>query len=105
MARTARRYYGYIPDQARILAPSDMNEAEVIVWAAGRGATNVVREDGPASKPTGIEFVWKANDSQAAFNLNAGLWTLLADRLPNMTVREMAPLVSEIEALVKEAQA
>ena len=64
MSREAPRYYAYNPDIGRVRVPIDVvskGEEAVIEWAAGRHAVNVVREDGPPSKPTAVEFVWRAD--------------------------------------------
>jgi molecular chaperone DnaK (HSP70) len=100
MARDAFRYYAYSPTMGRRRVPCT-TEADAIIWAAVHGAVNVVREDGPASKPTAVTIVWK-RDEPTPFDLHADIYQELADRFPKATVREISEAVAAVEAIFKE---
>lgn len=102
--RTARRYYAYSPDMGRVRIPPEFNEEEAITWAAGRGAHNVVLEDGPASRPTKIAFVWKHDEAEKANVLRNALWDALSGQFPTATVRQIGEAHKTITKLIKEAQ-
>lgn len=96
------RYYAYGPNLGRMRAPTEFNEEEVIVWAKGRGAHNVVREHGPVSKPTALTLVWQ-NSEPTTYQKRAGLWDILAERFPYATAAEIQPVVDAIEKYIQEA--
>lgn len=100
MPRDAFRYYAYSPTMGRrlITGPS---EADIIEWAAARGAVNVVREDGPTSKPTDITLIWK-RDEPTPRDLHAAIYNELVERFPKATVREVAEAAHAIEAIFKD---
>lgn len=102
--RSTRRYYAFVPDVGRLRVPDEMNEAEAIVWSAARGATNVVREDGPPSNPTALAFIWKAEDTANAFNLNAALWEVLTEHQVKVPNGDLRPLVADIQRVIGENQ-
>ena len=60
------RYYTY-DGQRRLRVPVDhsTDDAAAARYAAEHGAVNVVREDGPPSRPTGQHLVWQLGDAAA----------------------------------------
>lgn len=57
----SRRYYAFTPRHGRRRANDEQStsEATAIQWAKDIGATNLVIEEGPPSKPTKVTVVWE----------------------------------------------
>lgn len=85
--RPAVRHYAYSESIGRMRVPDHITDtAEIIAWATARRAVNVVREEGPASKPTGVAIVWEREDAPPNQRL-ADVMTLLAKQFPDASVR------------------
>jgi hypothetical protein len=54
-----RRYYAYSEALGRKRLIDSNTETEAIDAAKALGAANVVKEDGPPSKPHGVEMIWE----------------------------------------------
>jgi len=121
MSRDAYRYYAYSPEMGRRRIPNPdtmamagttipLTEEMAIEWAAGRGALNVVREDGPASKPTAITMIWNRQADfprvsvrvSASYDLHMEIYNELANRFPNATVADVARAAKAIEAIISK---
>lgn len=93
------RYYAYSPEMGRRRVPGDcITQPMAIDWAAGRGAINVVREDGPASKPHSVQLVWE-RDAKSTYDIQIEIANVLAERFPNATVREVGEATKALLAL------
>lgn len=101
MARDALRYYAYSPQMGRRRVPAELTtETEVIDWAAGRGALNVVREDGPASKPHGVHVIWQ-KDAPTDYDIRLKISDVLAEHFPNATVREIGNAMNALMQVIR----
>lgn len=98
--RAAHRYYAYSPELGKRRIPDDLTPAQAIEWAAGRGAINVIREDGPASKPTAVHMVWRQSEP-TAYDIELKISNVLAEHFPNATVREIGEATKALVAALK----
>jgi hypothetical protein len=65
--RPAIRYYAYSQTLGRKRIPDEhATDTAAITYAQGLGAVNVVREEGPPSKPTAVHVVWSRTTTPAA---------------------------------------
>jgi hypothetical protein len=108
---TQIRYYAYSPTLGRRLLqlPDGENitdEAEAIRMSQRLAADNVIREEGPVSKPTSFKIIWARLGPLAAADAKAtgeayrlGLvQVILAKHFPDQTVRKIGEAAREILA-------